>query len=477
MPTPMLALNWKSGTTPQVRRVLTGSSSTQGVSFGTLETGAGVADQAFQRVVRFRGHQTLIAVVNTSIYRSTDAGVSWTAVVSADSDLGGTGAKAGPFVLHPAGVPTLVILARTSTSSWKLFTSTDGSSWQKSSAFTLVDSGAQPIQQVVSWQGALYGFAGFGSNARTFIWNTTSASVVAAPTAVFSGSCPHAMTVFNDRLFALSTPAADAQARTLYEFSSGAWVARDASFLTSQGTPGADQKMLLFVDPAANVLVGWCPQVGTGWRCFTWDSLLGRNEITSSVGASLLGTAANTSRLAAVVDGMDPGLGASPRVFVYHAANGTAGTAFSVFRWVGVSSQMAAIGSGGDVQHAMPFGVQYQGSCFFTPGQRHIERVSATPVNGGVKWGIKLYSPVSSPSTDSVDVCFYLGEAEAEYPGTPKATLASPSTGSITGGNTWTGLNAADNGSTTFEVTWKAEDDGYLDGERVKIVPQISTTP
>lgn len=462
-----MALNWKDGTTPQLKRYLTGGSAGQGISFGSLDSGVGQGDMVGQRVIRFGGASTFIAVVGGKIHRSTNGGASWTEVHS-DAILTGA-ACTGPYVLYPGGVATLVVLTWSTSTTWHLFTSTDGVTWAKSSGITLFIGNGGSIQGVVNWRGTLYGFARDGSSTHLVSWTTTSAAVVSGGVENPASTMPYPLCVWQDRLFTVAGNVGGD--RKLYELVSGSWVAQN-TFLTGAGTFDVGNKWCLFVDPATDEMICFVTRHTVDWKCFSFDANLDETDISSAVGASLLGSAASHARLAYIADGMDPGQGSTtPNIWLYFALNGTAGTPMTMFKWNGVGNPITNVGAGGNVQHAMPWGVQSGGYTFWTDGQRHVDITRIEPGTGGVLVYFKIYSPLS---TDPVKVLFYHGDANREYPGTPKATLSAPSAGSLTDTNTAiTGLDAADNGSTEYSVTWQTGTDGYSPGDLAKLVAAI----
>jgi hypothetical protein len=444
------------------------------VAFGVLETAGGVAEQTGQRVIRFLGDDRWIAVVRDVVYRTNDGGATYSSVVT-DGDLGANTAKAGPYLLYPGGVATLVIAARSGTNVWRLFTSTDGSSWAKSGSFALYDPANFPPWSVTEWRGSLYAFVNSGSAPNTLIWNTTNMSFVVGP-CLDQGSS-HAMAVYQDRLFAVGVQNSVNTGRSLYEFLAGAWVEVDIAFLSGATGIGSSlgSRFALFVDPASDLLVGiilGASGVG-GWRAYSWNSALTRTEITSAISIqSVLGSATTSSRIAEIVDRQDNLPTTEPTIYLYVAVDGATGTPNSLYQWNGIASAFTSLGSGGNTRHALPLGVHNGGSAFWTSGQRHIERISATPVIGGVRYGFKIYSP--NPTVDAVSVRWIRTNAVGEYPATPYATLSNPSVGTLGAGNTQIdGLDAADNGVTTFFVTWLAQTDGFSIGAFAKTTPQI----
>jgi len=479
MPAPFLAINYADGTTPQIRRYVTGVPATQGVTLGSLESAANaVTSCPHQRVMRFLGHSTWIVAMRDTIYRSTDAGASYTAVHT-DANMGTTSAKAGPFLIYLNGTATLVIFAKQDAGSinWRMYTSTDGVTWSTLGPFALVNTADIAMQSVVLWRGAFYGVSGIPSNSlRSFTWNpgAGAAAVHTFPDSPIGGSndaVMHDLCVFNDRLFCLYAGTASG---TLFldEFLGGTWVHVQSIESANWGLNGTNAKFGLFVDGTNMVGIAYHPNAGT-WKVYRWDSALARTDITATINlASLLGSGNTQSRIRIMVDGEEPSFGSAPNIYIYHAANGTSGTTFTILQWNGVGTPPTSVGSGGNVQHAMPFGVQTGGSVFWTSGQRHIERITATPVLGGVRYGYKLFSP--NPSVDTVSVRWNVGTAQDEYPHSPFATLSNPSVGTLAVADTQiNGLDAADNGASTFLVTWLAQTDGFGVGSFAKTTPEV----
>lgn len=464
MSTAFLAMNWKDRTTPQVRRYLAGASATQGVTFGALETGTGALDQCWARV-QVVGTETFVACVNTKIHLSTDAGASWSDALS-DANLGTNGCKAGPYMLYPGGVATLVVLARTSGSSFRIFTSTDfGATWASSGAITLVDHGNQPLQSVVQWNGSLHAiYWNLGGPPRTVSWDATSASSTTMAGSGQSVSAAYTMCVYRGRLFATFADGSGTT-RGIQELAGGAWSILETFEASGATVPGSGQKWCMFVDPATDelVLYYWF-SAAAGWRARKWNSSMVSANITTAVGANLL-PLASTGRVACLADGQ-VSIGAQPTIFLYFAADGTGGTRFTVMQWNGQGAAPHALGQGGDVQDAMPFGGIVSGIRSWTSGQRYARLVSVTNNSqpGRMTASFRLYS--SKGSEDLVGVYFLKPPAPTSpYPSLPKATLSNSSHGVLSGGNTITGLDADDNGATLFTVEVELQVDGWSQGQ------------
>jgi hypothetical protein len=470
-------MRYKTGATPQVLRYVTGVAANQGVTFGTLEAGTATSDEAHQRVARFRGHSTWIALVANTIQRSTDAGATYAAVVT-DADLGTSHAnKAGPYLVYVAGVATLVVVSRATAASTSrfLWTSTDGIVWVKSGPFVLTFFPVTPVHDVVLWRGSFYGEEGTdaATGVRTLVWNPSALTVSQIAAAGPTQAGEIALCVFNDRLFGLWVTNGSNRL-DLYELLGGAWTIRITGVIAAPDcAPATSAKYALFADGANMIAIAVNTTLGA-WRVFSISSTLVSTDVTAATGiATVLGAATNTSSIASLADGSAPGSGALPTIYLYQTPNRTAGTAFTVVLWNGIAMPMVSIGSGGDVAQALPFGDQATlgGNVFWTSGQRHVERLTAVAVTGGVRWMFHIYSP--NPAVDTVSVRWAYGTNTDEYPHTPYATLSAPSAGVLSGGNTITGLDAADNGATNFFVTWLAQTDGFSTGDFAKTDPNI----
>jgi hypothetical protein len=130
---------------------------------------------------------------------------------------------------------------------------------------------------------------------------------------------------------------------------------------------------------------------------------------------------------------------------------------------------MTSVGSGGDTYDFLSVTMISQGSSFQNTGERKIEMISRTPALGGERWSFRIYSP--NPSVDAVNVRFWVGTALEEFPIT-QAQLSNASAGTIVA-NAITGLDAADNGTTLYQVTIDLQAMGYIPGQRRKVVADL----
>jgi len=454
---------------PFVLLATDGLGASTGVTFGAFETSGGVVDQNWARVMRYRGYQTWVAVQNDTIYRTTDAGASWAAVSGPDADLGTTTTKSGLWLVYPGGIPslaTLVIVGYDGAGGYSLFSSADGVTWTKGAKYALTAQ-AMALQANAIWHSLLYCSAGLGAAARTYVadYNQDRITEFAQPD-VHATQNDCSFCVFNDRFFGAWTKASDG-AVGLFELVSSGWVLR-ATLAAAAPTFAADRKITLFVDQAnmyaifmiANPAFPGDP-VPLLWVCIEIDSALTVTDRPIPV-AGIHGGETNESRVATIVDGPAGGSGTLPEIDLYFSTDGVSGTGVATFRFNGSFAAITALSGGNNAQNAWPFGRQYSGNVFWTVGSRAVEKISSAPAPGGVRWSFQLFSP--NPSVDSVSVRGFQGTAQDEYAcgllgANPNPVLANPSAGTLIG-QTITGLDAADNGATTFTVDWLALTNG-----------------
>lgn len=494
MGTQLLHTNYKAfygETDPKALIAIDGDAIVQGnsPSGSSFETGGSVLDQANQRIVRYRGHSTFIMVQGAAIYRSADAGSSWSAV-STDSDLGSTVCKSGLYVVESTGTTQLVLLTRAGSGSYAIFTSPDGSSWTKHGPFGGFTDQSMALQAGTIWRDRLFCAAGKGSSGRSYCVNLADNTLSQATlTGLTSNFCDVALCVFNDRLFGLWHKSSSTA--TLYEYflSGNVWVER-GTLGSGLHTGDEDRKSCLFVQ-GTHMYAVFCRGSGSPidyeWKAYQIDSALSTTDVSDVLDPVLAGGIADPgagARVAVVVDGPAGGGGAVPEIDLYFAPDAFEGdmitghTQVVVFRWNGPSSDVSSLDAGSAVASAWPFGVQYSGNVFWVSTNRTIEQVASWPVEGGVRKSYKLYSPNTTP--DSVDLRAFYGGAQDEYAcgstaANDVAVLADPSGGTLVG-QTVIGLDAADNGASTFEITWLAGSQSQTinNGDYAKFVMEIT---
>jgi hypothetical protein len=466
MHTPFLGHNPRTGT-PTVKRFIAGVTSDVGVAIGGATESAVDANAGEEsRVIRFLGHNTWIVVQGTGIYRTTNGGASYSLVLS-DGDLSASVSKSGIFLGYPGGTATISFVT-ISGSSWYLWTSNDGTAWTKTGPFALGTISSLGIHSVTMWRGSFYGFQGRGIDGlvRTVVWNLGSLTVSSIAVPTQHTSAEGNLCVLDDRLFGYWKDRTTPSSNKLYELVSGTWVQRlDLTIGAGGETPGS--KFSLFPDSATGHLIAISSNATGGWQARQINPITyAVVDITSTV-TPPFGTGSSTSRIRWL---RDIGVAGNP-TFLFVSADAVDTTPVAVLLWNGVGSAPTSVGTGGAVALSYPYGSRNGGSYFWTPGQRHIERVSATSVLGGVRYGFKLFSP--NPTVDAVSVRWLVGTATDESPTTPYGSLSSPSAGTLSAGNTQIdGLDSADNGATTFYVTWLAGTNGFGVGDFAKTTPE-----
>lgn len=451
-----------------------------------FETGGSVIDQHGARILRHLGHQTWVVVQGDSIYRTTDAAATWTTVHGPDADLGTTVTKSAIRVVFINGIATLAFVGYDGAGGYTLFTSADGVTWSKSAKFALTAQ-TMALQTTTLWRGSLYCTAGLGLLARTYqadYWSKTIVEITQPDVhGTQNDSC---FAVFNGQLYGAWTQLSNGRVG-LYQLQGGAWV-----FVGNLGaaisTFAADRKIALFVQGASMYAIFMednpdfpVPDpVQWIWRCTEISSALAFTDRPTPV-AVIHGGETNTSRVMPVVESPVGG-GSIPEINLYFATAGAPLSGQGEWLWNGAFAALTAyVGGGLSVQDSWPGGSQYNGNVFWVSGQRAIDLVQALPTmvgGAGVRWGYRLYSP--NPSVDTVSVQGFWGTAADEYPcaqlaANPSPVLTSPTAGTLIG-QIITGLDAADNGATLFEVTWLAATNGgfpFALGEYSKTVLEV----
>jgi hypothetical protein len=284
-----------------------------------------------------------------------------------------------------------------------------------------------------------------------------------------------ALAVFDDQLLILYEQAS-AQ-NVVAQAVGGALVGRaflGAGFPTAAA---AGHRDAMFVDGSNLYCFVYASTTAVGWRCYQVTSSFTVSDITSSViplamtGSTGGGNSPTTSRAWPFID-HEASIGASPAIFLNYAVNGVAGTPFTMYRWNGPASLMTIEDSGGDQSHAIgymhgPDGGEYA----WTSGEDTVLITATTPVSGGVRVSFQLFS---ATGTDMVSMRAWCSDAATEYP-TTAAIFSNPSVGTLTMADTVnTGLTA-DNGTTTYQVTWVAGagGNGFANGQRAKLKLEV----
>lgn len=475
MPTPFLALNVFSGT-PQAKLFNGTQTSNLGVTFGAADTGT-TTFAAAQRIIQFGPTDTWYAVTGSAIYRTTNAGASWASVLTLTSLNSKQGLKTGLYVCYLDGVPYLSLYwNRTLTfgySEWTIASSADGTTWN-TTAVVLATFGTSVDQTIGSqflYRNKIFAFwfdaSGFGCRIMTGDPGTNTITIVDPG---LNTSSSVSFGTFNGSLYALYRVEPGVARLALY---SGGTFVTVATLITS-GVDGTSKEYGLLAD-GANLYCFVYNTEAIGWQCYQVTSAYAVTNITSSVippgmtGTTGGGGAPNTSFVRVTVD-QEASPGADPAKYVYYARSRTVNDSWSVFQWMGNATVMQQIDSGGgNGAMALSAPVIPTGSYNWADGENTVVLLDRSPLNGALRLYFALYS---DSGVAVVDVNAFTASLAQEYP-TTVATLTAPSSGSMTG-NTITGL-VANNGVTTYEVTWQAATDGFNSGDAYSLILEVVT--
>lgn len=482
VPSAYLGINCRSGT-PQVRRYNGLSASLVGntVTGSVAETFL-AEDQPVNRVIQFGGANTFYTILDVSataiaVFRSTDAGNTWTNVfqVTVPSNTGRL--KSGLNILYANGTPTLVFTAYTAGTTIQGFRSTNGTTWVSDSTVIVTAANTSltnsPISETV-FGGTLYWTGNFGGNVTGGIVAYSPGSISFTTTgSVYLSSSGGAtsLCVFNNSLMVLGigVAAGTSTQRPLSIFEGGS-VAQVVNLATVTSGFNAGWKTSMFVD--GDYLYCFVPKGPTGtWGCYRVDSTYAVTEVTSTVlpfGMTNSSIIAGARSLSWVDGQVDPG--ANPTKYLNFANGSVTGTPMVLYRWIDGSTRMEAIDNGATVTDALSLNKNVEGSTFWTSGENHIELVGRSAVSGGTRLLFNLYS--GTGGTPTVNVRVWYGERLEEYPTNP-ATLTNPTSGAITGGGFINSGVVINNGAATYEVTWDTVTDGVTIGDRIIVVLEV----
>lgn len=476
MPTPILALNTIDGTTPQVRRYLGATVVTQGVSFGSLDTGftGTVSQKMINRVTQFGNASTLVATTGTGIYRSTNSGQSWSLVHTFSPAIATNQMlKTGIHQISLNGVPTLCMAYQDSSNNWRGVTSTNGSTWTNVGSSSAMSSPGNPgpFSEVV-YRNKLYWCMRNvnGGNGQICVFDPGASNISAfnANPAMKTGGVGEeqsgaSLVEWNGNLYVFYLASNDNITLGLIM---GATTSTVATFGNFPGTSTETGMSACFIDGANFYgFIGF--HVSTGLRAFQCTPAFAASTISGTVLPVGLSGLTTTVRCTAHVDS-ESSIGSNPTKYLYIVSDASSVSSYSMFRWNGNSSVMTLTDIGGSSTHALSRAMTTSGNEFFTADSNTIEIVTRAAVAGGLRFSFKLYS---ASGAATVDVNGYYGTSTDEYD-TTQANLSSPSSG-IMSGNTITGLTA-DNGLTTYQVTWDALDNGISPGDYYRFVFSVS---
>lgn len=479
MPTPFLALNVFDGGSPQVKLFNGTQTSAQGVTFGALDTGASILVARY-RVVQFGPTDTWYAVTGNQVYRTTNAGASWSSVLTLTSLVTNQSTKSGLHVCYLDGIPFLCLFwctgAGFGSSGWTVARSSNGTSWSTISNTLSTFDGTNGMGSQYLWRNKIYA-----------LWTVAKSSgpeyvLIADPVSGVTNTVPVGFTNVGDAS-ALAFCEFNGQLMAVYHtsgvirltrYSAGAFVTAVTLVASGAASPGQAASFGMLVD-GDNLYCFVYNSTATGWQCYQVSSTFAATNISSTViptgmtGTTGGGNAPTGSRVLIMVD-QEAAPGANPNKYVYFTRIASTAGTWTVFQWMGNLTAMQQIDSGGGTgTQALSAPQNPTGSYNWSSGERSVSLIDRSPLSGSLRLYFTLYSPSGS---DVVDVNAYVGSINDEYP-TTSATLADPSSG-IMSGNTITGL-IADNGATTYQVTWQSQMDGFLAGSPYSLILNVSS--
>jgi len=482
---PLLMLQHRSGAGPRVVRYVGLTAVNLGNTFGALETG-GVSISSRNRVVQVGG--AVYAVQDDGVYKLQGDDVTWSSTVpngglpfSTPSTAGDAVVRSGLEVMYPNDVPSLVGVYRTAAGQLKGY-SLDMSTgiWTEAATsvgLVNVPTGASGgLWNQITFEGQLHLFGSDSGTNLPRVWrfNPTSGTYF-SDVITIADSIDRSIdaVVFNNRLHCVYRPVANTL--RLGEWLAGTWT--DLGIVIDAGpvNPATDiHRRCLFTDGTFMFAI-----VGSDstWRTWQLDgSFTVLDKSTLTLPADLRSAAVGGGTFVGTPDGrflgfadVDSVPGSFSFYFLY-AANGTAGTSWTRYEWQGNAATMTTTGTVGDVAHAVASAKAPGGERIFTPSELDILITAKAPVLGGERIYFKAYGAVGP--TDKTVEFYYNRQGE---PAVATATLSGTAAGGVATrvGNTITNVQA--DGTTTYEITWNITADSISAGDRVQLVPRVST--
>jgi hypothetical protein len=442
MASPFLGLNIRDGTTPQARRYVNATASAVGVSFGSLDVLVANPQQCAQnRIIQFGGDDnTWVATTHNGIYRTANAGASWTLVQTLNLIQSNSQFKSGLYPVDIAGVPALAMYYFTTTATeMRSYHSFDGITWIAGGPYALGVSIGPSIntgfRNELLFNNTIYMvYAGTqGDNGYILRYSPGASSVSATFIDTNQGNCRSVLVPWNGSLYFLKGFIGGGV--FLYDVTAGGFTivaTMPQSGVASTSNPHS-QHWTAFVDPATGDLCcAFYVTTAEGWQFVRVASgSFALTNVTATVRhITLSGTNAggnspiNSGMRASVDEEGNPG--AVPAVGLYYSANQSLGTAMTMFQWNGFDSVITVLDTGGNATHAL--GIANRGGLgplTWTASTLRVRPISWTgqAVQGGVRFNYRLYGPLG---TEAVKVRVYRRTAAQPHTRFP-CTLRSPS--------------------------------------------------
>ena len=485
MATPFLAVNYRDGTTPKVKRYAIASPGDPvpgEASFGALDTSIGGPHSCVDnKVVQFGGNKTWLSVAGNQIYRTTDGGLTWTSVKTlTGASTGENAVKSGLFVIDLSSFPTACIFYLTSTiDAWRGTTSTDGITWTDSPLFSALATtpGSAAVSAQVVFNNTIYVLLCSSSNnyqAQVISYSPGGNSASSLVLAIFP-AIPTSFAPWRNALYIFHKITAGG-AVVLQDITGGTLATVATLIATATSGPVAGARYADgFVDPVTGDLICWVYNTAAlGWSVVRVSPSFAPVDITGLTrpfqlsGTTVGGNSPQTSRIRVFADQVaNPG--GNPDIYLYYSVDGVS-SPMLVYRWQGVGAVATLEDTGGNTAHSLGICVDMDGGQYsWTPGERFVKIHSWAPVSGGIRLTFSLWSETG---TDSVKVrAFTRRDAVQARCNTP-TEVKTPSVGALSfvgPGNFNTGLTA-DNGVTTYQLTVNLIGVGFSLVERGRVI-------
>lgn len=432
--TPFLGARIVSGGTPQAQRFIDATPANQGVTTGTLETYAAGTSNPNDRVIMFapagaaNGENTFLFFVGSQIFRTDDAGATWSLVHTPTTFSAASQERTGLFIVYDStGVPWVVCGYRSTGGGTVRFSySSDGTSWTETATIVVT---ASNVHTAAVYRDSFYMAVSTGSFLTVIQFTPATASLTSFNSSAFTnGMASVNLIVWDGFLYLVGLISTGAVRIARVVGSVDTTIATSAAGLGTTTGFG-----LAFVDPNDNNLYFAFRSSGTGHRVFQINGAFTISEVTGTVLAGSSPLTVNGFWKCVLVDA-EANIGGAPDIYLYWAASSAIGTLVSQYQWNGSGAAIGAGGTpndtGGDFSFAMINADKTsEGSRFWTTGQKKIEMVgrNGTPLPSSTRRQFRCYGG------GLVTVRIYWGTDDVEYP-IVLAGLSSPTSGSISGG-------------------------------------------
>lgn len=477
-----------SGWAPGVGTITGGTSGATAAGAGVegLEA-AGSDHHTHSRVLQFQNQ--LFAFHYNTVYKFNQSTDNWEEnyrlanLTAADANANSV-CRVGLFIVAISGIPNLVAMHFDGTNIYRIKSGNAGGTWSEAllSANTWPTDGALAA---FTHQNVVYVTKGLGINGHDS-WDPSTDGYARVTNGFLGSGLAPFNVVWENRIFQIGQKNGVGIYRVT-EFSAGSYINLLDISITTDNISFVKTKNTGFVgdDGIMRILLS---SNATGYRFYKITFPAGvctATEITGILPAAIQGTTGsvpNTGRIGSYVDDETNGLLGGPNlVFLWYAANDTAGTSRSYFEYIDDSTPMVTLSTGCPIEVALAETQTGGGERCWFPGELDVSFVGApVPILGGER--ISFTVRKRPGTSDVTGVKFRLlysttGEAPNAF-----ASLSNPSvapsgpTLAISGGNEITGI-VADDGTYVYTVDWLAvTTDGLTNFSQVVTVPLVHTS-